>query len=218
MNEPSQKRIDAARANGAKSRGPITPEGKAISSRNATTHGLLSKVVCLEAESASAFEEYVSHYTHRLQPSDTVEMDLVEDMIAALWRLRRAWAIEKSLFDRAMSAKTGDTQLARLESAFGDLSDAPNLALLHRYETRLDLVFRRALHNLVLLRKLPVPNEPKTPFLCNNEEPVGQTIVSCGLSTAHPQDPAMSEPPASSPAPTDLGPIPPIPAPGLPAS
>ena len=52
----SEKRIQAARANGAKSRGPITPEGKARSSRNATTHGLLSQYVVIPGEDPAGFQ------------------------------------------------------------------------------------------------------------------------------------------------------------------
>src|SRR5205823_3127612 len=132
MNEPTEKRSQAARANGAKSRGPITPEGKAVSSQNATTHGLLAGTVCLTAESSAAFQEDIAQYFERLQPADNIEKDLVEDMFSASWRLRRAWSIEKSMFDRAMGLKTDDTQFARLESAFGDLADGHKFALLQR--------------------------------------------------------------------------------------
>jgi hypothetical protein len=47
-----------------------------------------------------------------------------------------------------------------MADAFSGLADGPALALIHRYEARLHLMYQRALHNLLLLRIAAVPNEP----------------------------------------------------------
>jgi hypothetical protein len=114
----SEKRIAASRANGALSRGPKTPEGKARSARNATRHGLLSKIVVLEDEPDEAFHRICREYAHRFGPLDAVEAGMVDEMVATLWRLRRAWAIENRYFDTAMAAQPGPSATDRLMSAF----------------------------------------------------------------------------------------------------
>ena len=48
---PTDKQKAASRANGARSRGPKTPEGKARSARNSLNHGLLARAILLEGES-----------------------------------------------------------------------------------------------------------------------------------------------------------------------
>src|SRR5258708_1610842 len=52
-NMPTELKSETARANGAKSHGPITTEGKEKSSKNALKHGMTSRnIYILECESA----------------------------------------------------------------------------------------------------------------------------------------------------------------------
>ena len=59
---PTEKQIEASRANGAGSKGPLTAQGKLNSSRNSRRHGLLARTVVLEAESTVRFHQLL----HRL--------------------------------------------------------------------------------------------------------------------------------------------------------
>ena len=167
----SQKRIQAARLNGARSRGPVTGEGKARSSRNAIRHGLLSDCVVVGSESRESFQQLLDLHLQRFAPVDDVEFGMIEEMAAAYWRLRRAWSIETQLLASGMEQRTEPSELARIAGAFSDLAATPQLALLNRYETRLHLMYQRAFHNLLVLRNTSVRNEPKTPNVCNTAPP-----------------------------------------------
>ena len=156
----STRRIDASRANGARSRGPVTESGKQISSQNACRHGLLARCVVVEGESHEGFEETLTEHLERFQPADGVELGIVEEMVAASWRMRRAWAIESRLLTDCVDAQPPCDPTGRLTAAFNSLADSPALALLHRYETRLHRMYQRGLRNLQLLQTEEIPNEP----------------------------------------------------------
>ena len=149
----STRRIDASRANGARSRGPVTESGKQISSQNACRHGLLARCVVVEGESHEGFEETLTEHLERFQPADGVELGIVEEMVAAWWRMRRAWAIESRLLTDCVDTQPPCDPTGRLTAAFNSLADSPALALLHRYEIRLHRMYQRGLRNLQLLQR-----------------------------------------------------------------
>jgi hypothetical protein len=90
---------ESSRINGAKSRGPKTARGRAFSSQNAISHGLTARTLVLTNESRDEFEQMLNTYLDWLQPSNPVELDLVSDMVAARWRLRRIWSYQSALLD-----------------------------------------------------------------------------------------------------------------------
>jgi hypothetical protein len=168
----SEQRIRASRANGALSRGPRTEAGKARSSQNALRHGLLADIVVLKDEPREPFQALWDGYVERFGPLDSVEYGMVEEMAATYWRMRRAWAAEHRMLDKAAQSLPGEAAIDRVVAAFSSLADSSGLGLLHRYETRLHMMFQRAFHNLLLLRRLVpesapavIPNEPRSVVL-----------------------------------------------------
>ena len=167
----SNRRVLASRANGARSRGPVTPEGKKRSSINAIRHGLLANCVVLECEDPEIFRTLLQQHVDRLQPADDLEFGMIEEMVSAYWRMRRGWAIETRTIDKAMARQTTGDSLDRLVAAVSETKPG-NMSplLLNRYETRLHMMYQRALHNLLLLRNAGIPNEPN-PISEHDSEP-----------------------------------------------
>ena len=102
----SLRRIQASRRNGARSREPKTPAGKSRSSQNAIRHGLLAKGTVLSNESQENFQALLDQHIERFAPLDGVAFGMIEEMASSCWRLRRAWIIEKDLFDKALANHT----------------------------------------------------------------------------------------------------------------
>ncbi|MCC6362582.1 MAG: hypothetical protein IT165_03610, partial [Bryobacterales bacterium] len=92
-------RAEASRINGAKSRGPVTPEGKARSSQNALKHGLASRAVVLFNESHEEYDALLLEYRTLFKPMDQYEADRVTDIVNARWRIRRIQRFETAVID-----------------------------------------------------------------------------------------------------------------------
>ena len=151
-----------SKTNGAKSQGPITPEGKAKSAANSLRHGLTAKAVVLPTESQEDYEALLAAHVERFQPADPIEMDLVESMAVARWRLRRITNIETHLLSNEMDAaeardaanlkpKDHDQRLAQVFERSNR-----SLTLMMRYEIAFHRTFDRALRQLQLLQKARV--------------------------------------------------------------
>jgi len=111
--EPNQKtnsRSEQSRINGAKSKGPITPEGKSKSSKNALSHGLTANVhTVLHFESSAAYTENLDAWVDNLRPADKVELRVVNTIANLQWRLERLALMETSLLNVEMAQSFEDT-------------------------------------------------------------------------------------------------------------
>lgn len=94
---PTPAQSAASRANGARSRGPVTAEGLARCRRATARHGLRGRFELLPGEDAAAFERLRAAWYRRVRPADAEQAKLVEAQIALLWRRRRLDALEDRL-------------------------------------------------------------------------------------------------------------------------
>lgn len=202
------KQTAASRANGAKSCGPKTEAGKRRSSINARRHGLLSKIVVLDnLESHDTFNLVLQQHYAKFGPMDDVEACAIEEMVASLWRLRRLWAIEKHLFEKALHQRANVTPIDerslqtegdRLAAAFSALASKPELHLLGRYEARIHRMYQRAMNNFLLLREINDPGSPE-PEIELQPDPRPEPVPTRSAEPA-PADSPAGEAPSSTTA------------------
>src|SRR5262249_36122787 len=114
---PTAKQQAANRQNAQKSTGPKTSEGKAVVALNAMQHGLLSRHVCLPDEDEAELVKLGKRLRAHLYPVGELEVLLVDRIVTAAWRLRRALAIETSVFEAYRAKDSPQNQPASLGSA-----------------------------------------------------------------------------------------------------
>ena len=163
----SDLQIQASRANGSKSRGPLTGEGKRASSRNALKHGILSECILLPGESPESFQSLTAGLFKELHPVGSTEEDLVEMMAVARWRRMRVWTVEKNCLTNGMVSTYLDAPEPRPSAevaaslAFAALANqSRTLDLINRYESRYDRQYFRAHRRLLESQDRRMPNEP----------------------------------------------------------
>jgi hypothetical protein len=167
----SNARAEASRRNGAKSRGPRTPEGKARAARNALKHGLRAqKYVVLAEEDAGEFEGLEAAMVEELAPVGVLQNVLARRVAVAAWRIARADRIEAELF-RERHVAGGGLGLAMIRDGNGSRS----FETLLRYRGAAMAEFSRALRTLQALQ-------------------AGQALEAAPARAAHPIRPAARPP------------------------
>jgi len=158
----TQRQRESARINGAKSHGPITPEGKAISARNSLRHGMLAKAILLEGESLDHFQSFIRSLEETFSPVGPIEDSFVETMALSRWRQMRLVGMERAGIHHqirtehdARAEQSGPAGVMPLDPAttaylaFTTINHQNrSLELMNRYETRCERQYERALTRL----------------------------------------------------------------------
>jgi len=130
MASPAQ--ITASRVNGALSRGPVTSEGKSISSRNSLKLGLYSEAVIIPGEDPADLDELTAEYYAHYNPIGPAETELLDQAIQAQWMKRRYFRIEAAVINYRASSHPEP------EHAVGAAYDDD-----HKHGNALNRIFRR---------------------------------------------------------------------------
>jgi hypothetical protein len=215
----TERQIQASRANGARSRGPVTAEGKRNSFRNAVKHGWLAETIVLKSELSDRFLEIIAELEDELQPETSIEYTLIQKMAAARWRQLRLWGMEKAAMEQQIRRETesgarGEDIPTRASMAFRSLGEARSLDLIIRYDSLCDRQYLRAHRRFMEMRRddgeSPAPLKSRSGATRRAEvvpirevphpedvtpEPAGESFVS------EPNEPEPNEPEPHRPAP-----------------
>jgi hypothetical protein len=151
----SEARSKRSRVNGARSHGPITEQGKQISSRNAAKHGLYSKNILSVNENEQEFIDLRQTLAGSLHPQNEAEEILISRLATAHWRLNRFLNMEAEIIDASFQqGENAETLLT---------ANARPLNLLLRYISSAEREISRVLKDLKDHRKLTEqsPSLPK---------------------------------------------------------
>ena len=161
----SRQKRKVARQNGAKAAGSKSPQGIQNSAMYALRHGMTSKTLVLANESPAKFDQLLQMYIEKFQPQDGVEMNLVDEMVAARWRQQRGWVIQTAALDLQMENQEVEvrSEPGRLAQAFTAMANQEKmLELIMRYETSFSRMHDRAMKALFRLREEQnLRNDPK---------------------------------------------------------
>ena len=221
----TNKQIQAARENGKKSHGPTSPEGKAVSSQNAVSHGLCStKWLVQNNEDRAMLDASIADFTAEYEPAGPTEAALVRDIAHAHYCLERIWAIQVAALDFQVDQMHPqvDKQFTDIDEptrdflAFSQLAkDGPGLALLNRYQVSYDRAFHRArkalLETQAARRERETRSAPATnPSLAEEIATQSGPRSSDSLADAHPEFPNEPARPATPliPLPCPCSPLP----------
>ena len=149
----TERQIRANRANALKSTGPVTAEGKRISSQNSSLHRLLSTVPVPEGESRPRYDRIAAALTLQFRPRNSVETALIHSMTLARWHQSTLWGTQAAALRHEMQRDRPKNPAAPadpLAAAFRSLAEnSRSFVRQHRLEAHYDRQYNRALAKLL---------------------------------------------------------------------
>ena len=147
MSAASTARIEANRINAQSSTGPRTEEGKQVSRRNATRHGLTAQMAVVPGEDQQAYDQFCSEFFEDLKPKGMLEQQLAHSLADVQWRLKRCRAIEQVI----LRAEPEDTYNRNAVASF-HADQVGSLNKFSLYEQRLTRNFQSTLKEFLALQ------------------------------------------------------------------
>lgn len=108
--ERTPAQAEASRMNGSKSVGPVTPEGKSVSSMNGIAHGLASRGVLLPSERQEDYQSMAQSWLDTLRPASPAETTIALTLADLSFRTDRLARLEEKLVTKAIEAKLKDSE------------------------------------------------------------------------------------------------------------
>lgn len=173
--EQKAKRAAQARINGAKSRGPITPEGQERARTASLQHGLYATEETLKLTIDPAkFEELRADYAQIWAPENRYLADKVNDLAAARWQLDRLNLIRRQQITELFEQTNSVSEAELAASAKGHLMErlearirraSIEISRLERDLLRLKKHFQSegASHNPLKTKEEAAPATPSAP-------------------------------------------------------
>jgi len=206
----TEAQIQASRANGCRSHGPVTDEGKAISSKNSTKHGLLSNTAVLPGEDPAQFDRMLAAGLNHYDPRCSEEMDLVEEYTFYKWRQLRFWSLNTAAIAGELANQTGQTPdlldrdipYRTYEALKQAHQTGLAFPLMHRYEVSYANAYHRARREL---RKVLAAREARERGARDGELNIAalEAREKIGPCCSFPNEPNPSTPPDSHPVDPD---------------
>jgi hypothetical protein len=158
----------AARANGAKSRGPVTPRGKSQSARNALRHGLHARLINPLAADPIALERYntlLAGFLSEIDPSNLNQRNAAMLLAAATAESERVWRMEEQALHAEAELGAAAFRSLAMRSTF--------LEFCHRRGTLCDRLINRAFSRL---QNAPVISDPAKKAKTKNTKTHERTV------------------------------------------
>ncbi|MBV8865243.1 MAG: hypothetical protein JO210_07565 [Acidobacteriaceae bacterium] len=197
----AEQRAQINRLNAQRSTGPVTHQGKAISSLNAVKTGLTGRTVLLHSDDVAVYQQHLAAYRNEYKPVGLRETELVQSLADTQWRLQRIPGLEMAIYahgraenqDYCGQHATTGANLIELGTFLKYEKQLRNLQL---QEARLQRRYEKEMAELRSLQKERKENEKTTAavnqpgFVFSNPKTEARTMPASAETTTTAPNPA----------------------------